>query len=219
MKFLYRLGYSGSRLVAKLFYRNKVYGLERLPEGGGLIAPNHASHFDPPLVGSAFPTDIHFLARESLFRIPVVGWLIPRLNSHPVGGKGGDIASFRTVLQLLGEGKKVLIFPEGTRTVNGELGECAPGVGMIAMRSGAPVIPIYVHGTYDVWSRHRKFPKLWGKTAVVIGEPFSASQFASLGKKEAQAAVADEVMRRIAGLKEWYLSQIAEKSAGRPTRP
>jgi 1-acyl-sn-glycerol-3-phosphate acyltransferase len=213
MNWLYRFCHFGSWLTGRLLYRNRVFGIDRLPTGSALIAPNHASHLDPPLVASALPMEIHFLARESLFRIPLVGRLIRKLNTHPVGGSGGgDIASLRMVMQLLKEGKKVMIFPEGTRTYDGELGECAPGVGMIAMRTGCAVVPVYVHGTYEAWSRHRKFPKLFGRTACVIGEPFTAALFDHLGKKEAQRAIAEEVMRRIAELKSWYENAILLKN-------
>lgn len=212
MKWIYRFCHFGSGWLVRLFYGNRVYGIEHLPAGSAIIAPNHASHLDPPLVASAVPMEIHFLARETLFRPPFLGWLLPRLNTHPVNGSGSDITSLRLIMQLLQEGKKVMIFPEGTRTPNGEFGECSLGVGMIALRSGAPVVPVYVHGTYEAWSRHRKYPKLRGRTACVIGEPFSAAQFEGMGRKEAQGAVAQEVMRRIGELKRWYETTILLKN-------
>lgn len=201
MKPFYWLCYSVARLLSKLLYRNRVTGLENLPKGRALLAPNHASHFDPPLVAVSLKEEVHFLARESLFNIPVIGWIIARLNTHPVGGTGASIESFRTIGRLLGEEKKVMLFPEGTRTYDGELQPAAAGVGMVALRSEAPVIPIYVEGTYEIWSRHSGRPKLRGRTSCSFGKPIHPSDFSHLGRKEAQRAIAEEVMHRIAEMK------------------
>lgn len=202
MKWFYRICYTFARCISRLLYRNKVYGLDHLPKGRALLAPNHASHFDPPLVAVSLREEVHFLARKTLFDIPVIGWIITRLNTHPVGGTGASLESFRAINQLLAEEKKVMVFPEGTRTRDGELQEAAAGVGMIAQRSQAPIIPIYIEGTYDVWSRHRSFPRLWGRTSCSFGEPIDPHAFDHLGRKEAQRLIAEEVMKRIRLLKQ-----------------
>lgn len=213
MKFFYRLCYTVARALSRLCYRNKVFGIENLPLGSAILAPNHASHFDPPLVAVSLKEEVHFLARESLFSIPIIGWIITHLNTHPVGGGGATIDSFRTIGRLLAEGKKVMLFPEGTRTRDGELQPGALGVGMIALRSDVPIVPIYVEGSYAVWSRHRRWPKLHGRMSCTFGVPIYPSSFTHLDRKEAQRAIADEVMRQIA-----LLRAERERAAGSPAR-
>ncbi len=203
IKLLYRLVIFLAWFFAKLLYRHKVYGLEHYYPRGAIIAANHASHLDPPLVSISWPEEVHFLARESLFRPFGFGALIRALNSHPVSGKAGDAAVFRTICNLLEEGKKVILFPEGTRTADGNLGPVKPGIGMLVLRSKAAVIPTYLFGTYKLWSRHRRFPKLFGKTACVFGSPICFEEFSHLDKKEAQEAIGKRLEAAILALKKW----------------
>lgn len=172
-----------------VFYRHKVYGLENYTKGGAIIAGNHTSFYDPPLVSISCPEEIHFLARKTLFRNSLFGWFIRSLNSHPVGGAGSDVASFRTVLKLLVEGKKVLLFPEGTRNKDG-LGQMQGGLGLLSIKSGCPIIPVYIRGADKVFGRGRKFPKLWGKTSVTFCKPIDPKSFAGLEKKQAIKQIA-----------------------------
>ncbi|NGX61141.1 MAG: 1-acyl-sn-glycerol-3-phosphate acyltransferase [Chlamydiae bacterium] len=193
-------------LYAKIFYRHKVYGKSHVPKGGGIITPNHTSFLDPPLVGISCPTKIHFLARDTLFQKRFLGWLIPKLNSHPVKRQKGNVQAMRTVIDLVGKEEKVLIFPEGRRSPDGKFLSGQLGVGMLVQRTGCNVIPVYIHGTHAVWPVGKKFFKLFGKTAAVFGSPLTFSQVSVEDKKAAQAQIVETIMDRIKELKAWYLN-------------
>lgn len=192
-------------VFASIFYRHRVYGKENIPWGGGMIAPNHCSFLDPPLVGISCPDKIHFLARETLFHFPPFAWLIRQLNTHPVHRGKGNINTLKMALELVQSGKKVVIFPEGKRSMDGELQNGQLGVGMLVQRARCRVIPVYIHGTYLAWNARRKFPKLWGKTACVFGKPIEYVESRAEDKKEAQAEIVDTIMEKIADLRAWYL--------------
>ncbi len=193
-------------IFSKLFHRHRVYGKSHFPKGGGIIAPNHCSFLDPPLVGISSPGEVHFLGRESLFHQPLFAWLIRQLNTHPVRRGKGNIYAFKKALELIESGNKVVIFPEGKRSPTGELQKGELGIGMLVQRTRCLVIPVYLHGTFDVWNTHRKFPKLKGKTACVFGSPLDFSTLASGDKKEEQEAIVEAIMRAIASLRSWYLN-------------
>lgn len=201
---LYRSILSLAKLFFKLLYRHKVYGLENFGHGGAIIAANHASFFDPPIGAISSPEEVHFLARESLFKTPGFGALIRALNSHPVRGDAGDVGVFKLICSLLSEGKKVLLFPEGTREQSDKLEEIKPGMALLISRTGAFVQPLYIHGTFNIWSRFRKFPKLWGKTASVFGSPIRYDSFSHLPKREAHEAFSQELARSLNALRAWY---------------
>jgi len=205
MKFLYRFILCIAWFLFRIFYRHKVYGLEHYVKRAAIIAPNHTSYWDPPAASISWPEEVHFLARESLFRNPFFGRFIRALNSHPVRGDAADISVFKTILQLLKEGKQLILFPEGERT-DGQLGEIKPGIGMLILRSKAAIIPTYLHGTYEAWGRERKFPKPFGKTACVFGSPILWESFAHLDKKEAQIAIANHLEESLRALRKWYES-------------
>lgn len=193
-----------ARLFLILFYRHRIYGREHFQLGGAIIAANHASHLDPPIAAISSPEEIHFLARESLFKNRLFGALIRALNSHPVRGDGTDVAVFKQITTLLKEGKKVLLFPEGTRTPTGKLQEMKPGIALLISRSGAFVQPLYIHGTFQIWNRSRSFPKLFGKTASVFGSPIRYESFAHLEKRDAQEALTQAIATALENLRTWY---------------
>lgn len=188
-----------------LFHRHKVYGLEHVPNGAAIIAPNHASYLDPPMMAVSFPDEIHFLARASLFTHFGLSTLIRNLNSYPVKGTAEDLSSIKLILKLLSENKKVVIFPEGFRTYDGSFSPIKSGIGMLALRGKCPVIPVYIHGTFNVWSRHVSFPRPWrGQTACVIGTPIQIESYLTNNKKETQEAISNAVADSISELKNWY---------------
>lgn len=194
------------KIYVTLFYRHKVYGKHLIPQGGGIIAANHCSFLDPPLVGVSCPYEVHFLARETLFRLPLFAWLIRQLNTHPVRRGKGNIDTFKMALEFLQRGKKVVIFPEGKRSTDGTLHEGQLGVGMLVQRTRCRIIPVYIYGTFNTWGVHRKFPKLLGKTACVFGTPIEYQENLSGDRKEAQSAIVHQIMEKIAELREWYLA-------------
>lgn len=194
------------KILVILLYRHKVYGKAHIRPGGGLIASNHASFLDPQLIGISCPEPIHFLARDTLFRFAPFGWLIRKLNTHPVSRGKGNLNTLKSAMEIVQSGKKVVIFPEGRRSPDGELQKGQLGVGMLVQRTRCLVFPVYVHGAYAIWSKEQKLPKLWGKTACVFGSPIEYQTIESQDRKEAQAEVVQKLMESITALKEWYLA-------------
>ena len=158
-----------------MLYSHKIHLPDHLLLGqGAIIAANHASFLDPPLIAASWPEPIHFLARKELFTNPILRTIITNLNAHPVGTTGDTTASIKLACKLLQEGEKVLIFPEGTRTCNGEIDLFKNGITLLAKRSGCPIIPAYIHGSYELWPRTSARPRLFGqKTACFFGSPIA----------------------------------------------
>ena len=186
-----------------MFYRLKVYGLDHFYPRGAILAANHTSFLDPPIVSVSWPGIVHFLARQSLFKNKWFGGFIRRLNSHPVSGDTADIAVIKTICALLEEGHKVVLFPEGTRSETGEFQPIKPGIGLLVSRSKSAIIPVYVHGAYEAWGKDRKFPRPFGKITCVFGSPLTWDSVASLEKKEAQAVLAGKLEQAWRDLKAW----------------
>lgn len=191
-------------LYFKLFYGHKVYGLEHYFKGRAIIAPNHTSFFDPPMIAGSWPEETFFLARKSLFSSRFFGPMISRLNSYPVTGTAQDLTSIKLICKLLLEEKKVVVFPEGIRSFDGSLGPIKSGIGMLSLRCQAPIIPVYISGCFDVWNRKHKLPKLKGKTACIFGSAIDPRQFNHLEKKEAQEKIAELVKEAIENLRAWH---------------
>jgi len=169
--------------------------------GPALIVSNHQSILDPPVIGGAARRQIYFLAKAELFRIPMFGSLIRALHARPVRREGSDPGALRTAAQLLGEGKALLVFPEGTRSLNGRLGEGKPGVGMLAVTSGAPVVPVYVSGTLEALPKGSAWPRR-SQVSVSFGPALHFKPRNGAGRKERYREAALEMMRGIAELKE-----------------
>ena len=202
MNLLYTITHSFLRILFRVLYRHHVKGANLFIKGPAIIAPNHISFLDPPLVAVSCPEPVAFLARDTLFKKPLFGALIRRLNAYPVSGKIKDLSSIKVVLSVLKKRNKVIIFPEGIRSYDGDLTDIKPGICMIAMRADVPVIPVYIKGTFEIWDRQRKFPKLWGNTLCIFGEPIFPATFKDLDKKSAQEAMALEIKKSILSLKE-----------------
>lgn len=205
MKFLYRTTIFFTYIFFRLFYRLKIYGSDHFYRGSGIIASNHISFFDPPIIASSWPEEMHFLARESLFK-GLFGRFITALNSHPIAGDAGDIAIFKKIHHLLKEGKKVNLYPEGSRYSDGEIHEIKAGVALIVQKAGCPIVPAYIYGAHLIWPRESKFPKLWGKIACVFGSPIRYEDFEKLPKREAMAAITHRLEESLKGLRSWYLA-------------
>lgn len=178
-------------LIFRLLFKIKVIGKENIPKNGPvIICSNHISNFDPPVVGITSTRDIHFMAKEELFEKPWLGKLLTNLGAFPVKRGMRDRNALRNGLKLLEEGNTLGLFPEGTRSKNGEVKKGLAGAGFFAMRSDATVIPCAIIGTY------KKFSKL----KVVYGQPIN---FESLNKEKPGAQeVTDEIMDHIKRLLE-----------------
>ncbi len=139
------------------------------PGQGVLIASNHQSFLDPMLVSIAFDRPVHFLARASLFRVPLFGRLISGVGAHPVRRGQTDISTLKTAIRILRGGRALLMYPEGTRTPDGEVGEFKAGVGSLAVRCGVPLLPVCIEGAYQCWPRSQRLPRP-RRVAVAFGE-------------------------------------------------
>ena len=120
---------------------------------------NHASFIDPPLVGSGVKRGINYLARENLFRFPVMGWVLRQWQVVPVDRDGGGAAGLRAILDRLLAGGAIILFPEGTRTRDGKLQPARSGIGLTVIKSTAPVVPARVFGTFEAYGRHLGLPR------------------------------------------------------------
>jgi 1-acyl-sn-glycerol-3-phosphate acyltransferase len=186
-------------LAARLLFRLEARGIEHVPPRGPvLLVANHASVLDPPLVGCVTPRPVHFLAKAELFRIPLLGDLIRRLNARPVRRDGADPAALRIALRVLGEEDAVLlVFPEGTRGEEGVLRQPKPGAGMLAVMSGAPVVPVLVRGSGRALPRGAWLPRP-RKVTVTFGPPLAIPEVD--GRKARYGATSEAMMAAIANL-------------------
>ena len=202
MTFWYLLGYSLSKAIAKTFFSYRVIGAENMiEEGPCIITANHCSFFDPPLAGVACKRAIHYLARKSLLDWPILGPIFPELNVIPVDRKNADRSALMGAIRVVKSGGAVLIFPEGTRSPDGNLQPAQPGIGMIVSKTGAPVVPVRVAGSYEVFNRDMLCPKR-GRITVIVGAPlqFSATQSHGSDPRETYQKTSEEVLRAIAAL-------------------
>lgn len=203
MNLLYSLVAGMAKLTTKLLYRHSVYGLENFIPGPALICPNHTSHFDPVLVAGVIPEHIHFLGKSALFKFKLFGKIISALQCHPVSHGKENLETLKTVFHILKNGSKLFMAPEGTRSRDGRLHKGLEGIGYVILKSRCPVIPVYIEGNYDIWSVHRKFPKLSGKMSCVFGKPLYFDEFFDNPSKNTRQEIVDKVMAKIAELKIW----------------
>ena len=209
--------------LMRLLFRLEVVNAGLVPATGPvLLVSNHVSLLDPPLVGGAAPRPLVFMAKEELFRIPLFGRLIRALNARPVRRDGSDMRALKAALAVLAEGHAILVFPEGTRgEEGGTLREGKPGVGMLAVLSGAPVVPVFVSGSGAALPRGRALPRPT-KVRVSFGPPLTfksegknggrnqgrndgpgqGKRAGDDGRKEAYREAAQEMMRAIAQLRD-----------------
>jgi 1-acyl-sn-glycerol-3-phosphate acyltransferase len=178
--YVYSLLRTFSRLIGVTFYRLRCEGREHWPAtGGGLVCSNHQSFFDPNLIGMTCPRQMNYLARDTLFKVPVLREVMTFLDAIPIDREGSGLAGLKETMKRLRAGELVLIFPEGTRTHNGDLSPLKPGFCSIARRSRVPLIPVGMDGAYQAWPRTSPLP-MPGKLAVVIGHPISAEDVANM---------------------------------------
>lgn len=197
---IYRIGHTLCTAVAELAFRLKIYGRENLIEDGPAIyASNHASYLDPPLVGVACRKELFYLARNTLFEKPVLGPLLPRINCIPVDRDRGDVAAVRALLRLLKEGKRVVVFPEGTRSKDGNLQPARAGLGLIIAKALAPVVPVRVFGSYAALPRSGGIHFV--PITLVVGKPiFFTKEDLGTDERLVYQTLSDRVMAAIAAL-------------------
>jgi 1-acyl-sn-glycerol-3-phosphate acyltransferase len=200
--------------LMRLWFRMEARGREHVPATGSLlVVSNHRSILDPPLVGGAAPRQLSFLAKAELFRIPLFGWLIRALGARPVRREGADAQALRTALATLQAGEALLVFPEGTRSESAQLGEAKPGAGMLAVLSGAPVVPVYIAGTGQALPRGGVVPRPV-KVRVRFGPALRFEAAPGESRKERYREVAEQMMHAIR-----RLQVEAEAERTRPIAP
>jgi len=195
---LYSVGKIFVKAYFKFFYRLEVIGEDhfaKIPEDQGiLLCANHVSLLDPPAIGCASPRELSFMAKAELFKIPIFNKLITTLNAFPIRRGQSDRASLKTGIDILNQGKTLVVFPEGTRSKDGLIGEGKPGAGFLALRSDAVVMPVAVIGRY----------KLFRKTKIAFGAPMQMDEM-RLSKARANE-VSEAIMAEIKALHEKFQS-------------
>lgn len=188
----------------RLCYRYKVYNHSSIYSKGAIIAPNHTSYLDPPLIGISWPQKTHYLAKGSLFRFRILRWMFSFLPVHPIQGSAQDLSSFKIVHQLIRKDQKVVIFPEGGRSDNGQLKPIKTGVAMLALKAQCPIIPVYIYGAFEVWPKGRRWPRLGGAIGCVFGRPIFVDKYLHLDKREARQMLSEQLRRSLENLRLWY---------------
>ncbi|PTM58659.1 lysophospholipid acyltransferase family protein [Desmospora activa] len=176
------------------FFRWEVIGKEKVPATGPVVlCCNHIDNLDPPLVGASLHRQVYFMAKEELFRIPVLSWLLHRFGAFPISRGKSDRQALKTSLELLKQGKLLGVFPEGTRSKTGDLGEAHTGAAFIALRGEAVVVPAAIIGPY------RPFRKL----RIRFGDPIDLSVYRQdRTNSQSVREVTDRVMNEIRALQE-----------------
>jgi 1-acyl-sn-glycerol-3-phosphate acyltransferase len=198
----YWVGYHLTKLLARIFFQLRVVHRERMINHGPVIlASNHQSFLDPPLVGSVSDRAVYFLARRTLLDGWFLGWILPKLNVIPVDSEGGkDRTALKALIRILRAGQGTLVFPEGQRTPDGNLQPAQPGLGLVIAKTLAPVVPMRVFGAYDAWPIHEEWPRP-GRITIIVGEPiFFTAEEVEAGGKELYQRLSQRVMDAIAAL-------------------
>ena len=198
----YRACWIFARGLCAFLFRLKVEGSERVPaQGGVILACNHASYADPVFIGVATVRELFYLTKREVFPVPVLGWLIRKLNALPIDRSRGDRRALLTVEKCLKAGGAMFLSPEGTRNKSGRLLAPKAGVGMLAYRASVPVVPVCILGTSNFWG------SLFGLSRVVVrfGHPVRYTEDTLNGRrKEAYQAISNEVMTKILELKQMH---------------
>jgi len=177
------------RLVARVFFGLRETGRGNIPRTGAVIvAANHISDWDPPVLGMASSRVPFYMAKSELFRNPLAAFLLRKLGAFPVNRDGLDTAAIRTSLSILAQGNILAMFPEGTRNRRGRQGRAKQGIALIARRSGAPIVPAYISGTMRPLSGFQ----------VVFGPPVAPGEIGAVHASGGYAALSDLIMERIA---------------------
>jgi 1-acyl-sn-glycerol-3-phosphate acyltransferase len=182
-----------SRVSLVLLFQYRAFGTRHEPrEQGLLVCSNHQSHFDPVLIGVAVKRQLNYLARETLFGFAPFRWLIRSLNAIPIDREGFGLSGLKETLKRLKRGEAVVVFPEGTRTPDGEVAPFKPGICAIARRGRAVILPVGIDGAFAAWPRGQKLPGR-ARIHVHVGEPISPDEVRDLNDEELIA----ELHRRI----------------------
>jgi 1-acyl-sn-glycerol-3-phosphate acyltransferase len=200
MKPLYWCGYTLCKTIAKVGFRYQAFGQENIIEDGpAIMAANHQSYLDPPLVGITCRAELYFLARKTLFKNKLFGSILSRVNALPVDLSGADLTAVRTIINLLKQGHRTVIFPEGTRSLTGQIQHARPGIGMIIAKTLAPVVPMRIFGSFQAWPKAGTIQPC--PITVVVGKPIRFKKEEFDGKsREAYQKIGEQVLATIAAI-------------------
>ncbi len=201
MRWVYWLGWMAFGAAFRTLFGLRIIGSKNLiTEGPVLVASNHQSFLDPPLIGNLYNTEMVFLARKTLF-IGFFKWLYPQWNAIPVDQDRPDMSSLKTIIRKLKEGHRVLVFPEGARTLDGEIGEAAPGIGLIAAKSGAVIQPVRISGARDALPRGSARIR-FARITVSVGPPIrlTADEQKAVNGKDDYERITEKIMSAIKAL-------------------
>lgn len=193
------------KFLFKLFYTVRYYGLPLKYPNGAIIASNHTSFWDPfvLIIGLGWRKDTHYLADRYVYDNRYYNILI-RPYTFSLSNTTTQLRAVKIICDYLKKDYKVVIFPEGERSRDGKLKKLKHGVAWLALRCQCAIIPVYIHGTYEIWPRDRFFPRLSGKIDCIFGSPIVVD-LESIHKKDAQKDLTDRLEKAISGLYEWYL--------------
>ena len=186
-----------------LYWRTKVYGIENIPPAGPfVVVANHASFLDPYLIDWASKErELYFLAKEELFRNPFIGYFLTQCNAIPVRRGVIDEAAIKKFHEILGEGKPMGIFPEGTRTLTGETQPGKKGAGMLVYNARVPVLAAYIAGTFECFPKGKTWPRP-GKTSIIFGPVIPMEDlYREKAEKATYRKITERLMENIAQLR------------------
>ncbi len=163
-------------------YRFKVYNKEKVPDKGPLLVLcNHQSFLDPMFCQLPVRRTFHYIARDTLWTVPFFGWVISNLYAIPIRRGEADLKAMKEVINVLKDGRAVVIYPEGTRTLDGRIADIKPGFSLLVRRSGASVLTMVIEGAHEVWPKGQKRPKLRGRIVLSFGDVLDCKQVREMG--------------------------------------
>ena len=201
MTWIYWLGWISLGSAFRAFYGLRIEGREHLvTEGAVLVAANHQSYLDPPLLANLYDTPIYFVARKTLFR-GFCNWLYRQWNAFPLDQDKADLAGLKHIIRLLKAGQRVAIFPEGARTLDGNIDVAAPGVGFVAAKSGAVIQPVRIRGAFEALPRGASF-LCPSRISLTVGPAIrlTPTELQQAAAKDGYDLLAKRIMRAITEL-------------------
>jgi long-chain acyl-CoA synthetase len=194
-------------LIFKTFYRLSVKGAHNLkPRGPYILAVNHTSYFDAFIVASSVrsycKTNLFFMGYRGYFDVPVVRNLIKAMRIIPLDLSRHMLEAMRSASYVLGKGKILCVFPEGERSINGELSKFKKGIGILSRELDVPIVPVVIRGAFEAWPRVRTFPRLGPKMTIEFGKSIPPSELMASGAKEDYEAVVSALKKEMANLKD-----------------
>jgi 1-acyl-sn-glycerol-3-phosphate acyltransferase len=198
---VYQVCYNLSKVIARTCFAFRTVHQERIiEEGGAILAMNHQSYLDPPLAGISCRREIYYLARKTLLDWPILGPIFPKLKVIPVDQERADMSALKAVIKLVRAGNCTVIFPEGSRSLDGQLQPAQPGLGLIIAKTLAPIVPMRIFGAHEAFPRGGR-PQLFEPITLVVGEPmrFTEADFTKSGR-ELYQSLSEQVMERIAAI-------------------